>query len=1002
MKPRCQSFWFAGSLSLLWLATTSPMPAQIVRDTTLPNPSIVTPNGDTSIITGGTQAGSNLFHSFRQFSIPTGSAAYFNNAVEIQNIITRVTGGSISNIDGLIQANGTANLFLLNPNGIIFGSNASLNIGGSFLASTASSLNFADGTFFSATAPQTTPLLTVSVPIGLQFGGSQGNILNQSQVTNSGGIPVGLRVPPGKTLALLGGNVSLEGGSLLARSGRIELGAVAGSGTVGLFVDGDNLRLSFPDSLGRADVSLTNEAFVDASGSGGNVQVQGRRVTLTDGSAIQASTLGSQPGGILAVKASESVELSGTTADGEFSSSLYAYAESTATGAGGNVTVETGRLIVRDGAQILVSTFGRGAAGSLAVKASESVELIGSGGNGPFRSGLFARAEVGATGAGGNLTIETGQLSVRGGAQVSTSTLSQGQGGNLTVYAADLVEVSGRSEDRNISSGLRATVQGGATGDGGNLTIETGQLSVRDGAQVTTSTFGQGKAGDLSVQSTQVVLLGYGTSADGRVIPSGLFARAEKGATGTGGNLILDTARLSVQNGARISVTTASEFSQANAGRLTVKASDVELVGVARSADGQFLTSGGLPIASGLFASTEPGSTAAGGTLRIETNRLSLHDGAVVQTSTIGAGNAGDLIIQATDSVKLVGTLTDDQFPTSLLAVSGGIPGFPGFPETTGRGGNLTIATGELIVRDRALVAVSSLNPTDAAKGAGNLQITSGTIRLDNRGQLTAATASGNGGNITLNVQDLLLLRRNSEISSTAGIAGRGGNGGNITINTPNGFIVAVPEENSDIKANAFTGRGGTVQITAQSIFGLVPRNLEELQSVLGTDDPNQLDPARLPTNDITAISQTDPALSGQVTINTPDVDPSRGLVALPTEVVDASGLIASGCGTPQRIAQSQFIITGRGGLPPSPSDTLSSDAVWTDLRSTTQQAQTFPSATVATPPTNPKKVQLVEAQGWVIGSDGKVILTAQAPTVTLQTAGLASPSCQSVGATRN
>jgi large exoprotein involved in heme utilization and adhesion len=115
------------------------------------------------------------------------------------------------------------------------------------------------------------------------------------------------------------------------------------------------------------------------------------------------------------------------------------------------------------------------------------------------------------------------------------------------------------------------------------------------------------------------------------------------------------------------------------------------------------------------------------------------------------------------------------------------------------------------------------------------------------------------------------------------------------------------------------------------------------------------------------------------VEITTPDVDPSRGLVALPTDVVDASGLIASGCGTPQ-IARSEFIVTGRGGLPPTPSETLSSDTLWTDLRSATITTGNRSAEPLITQPTDTKPP--VEAQGWVINDRGKVVLTAQAAHV--------------------
>jgi len=169
-----------GTISLLILTANSPLHAQILPDATLPLHSTVTPDGSTLRIEGGTRAGGNLFHSFQEFSLPAGTEAHFNSAADISNILTRVTGGKISNIDGSVRANGTANLFFINPAGIIFGPNAKLNIGGSFVGSTASSIKFADGSHFSATNPAAPPLLRVNVPAGLQFGQNPGKIVNQS------------------------------------------------------------------------------------------------------------------------------------------------------------------------------------------------------------------------------------------------------------------------------------------------------------------------------------------------------------------------------------------------------------------------------------------------------------------------------------------------------------------------------------------------------------------------------------------------------------------------------------------------------------------------------------------------------------------------------------------------------------------------------------------------------------------------------------------------------
>ncbi|MDZ8259635.1 filamentous hemagglutinin N-terminal domain-containing protein [Nostoc sp. ChiQUE01b] len=313
--------------------------AQITPDRTLPNNSTFEKN--TGIIEGGTQAGSNLYHSFEQFSVPTDTQAYFNNALDIQNIISRVTGGSASVIDGLIKANGSANLFFINPNGIIFGSKAELNIKGSLIATTANSLKFADGALFSAFPSQSTPLLTVSVPIGLQFQGTAGSI----RVEGSD-----LRVEPSKTLALVGGDVTLQGGKLEALKQanstvprvRIELGSVAGVGEVSLNQKDNNWVLGYASVNNFGDIRLQDKAFVDVRDIGGDVQIQSRNLVVTGGSLISAAKI--------EVNAADSVELSDAR---NSRSGLFTRTEGAeGTGNAGNLTINTKRLSVQDGTQV--------------------------------------------------------------------------------------------------------------------------------------------------------------------------------------------------------------------------------------------------------------------------------------------------------------------------------------------------------------------------------------------------------------------------------------------------------------------------------------------------------------------------------------------------------------------------------------------------------------------------------------------------------------------------
>ena len=859
-------------------------------------------------ITGGTTVGNtNLFHSFSNFSITSEELVNFQNAPSINNILVRVTGINPSDIQGTLQTQGNANFFLMNPNGIIFGQNAALNVNGSFIGTTANAIRFPGGGEFSMTSPVNplNPLLSVN-PSAFLFNQIPSQPVKPIQVNEAF-----LFVPENQSLVLLGGDVNLQGAIVYAPDGRIELGGLAAGGTVGLNIDNNNFRLSFPESVARADVSFTNLTTVSASGEGGGgIQIQGKRVTF-DSSDIAVNTVVSKSGGTLGVNASESVELLRGS---------RLLTETTRSGTAGDLRIETGRLIVQDGSQISASTSlqSTGGGGTLFVNARDSIQLIGTSpiieGEKPTPSGLFTVTQ--GAGNAGELKIETGQLIVQNGARISASTSkeSTGAGGTVSV-TADSIQLIGTSQMG--SSGLFVGTE--ATGNAGNLNIVTGQLTVQDGAQVSANTRSQGRGGTVSVTADSIQLIG--TSQMGS---SGLFVGTE--ATGDAGNLNIETGQLIVQDGAQVSAST-SKGSTGAGGTLSINARDsIQLIG----------TNG--ENRSGLFVGTE--ATGDAGNLEIETGQLTVQNGAQVSASTS--------------------------------------------KESTGRGGSIIVKTGELNVLNNADITVSS----QGTKKAGDLEITARSIKLDDQGKLIGQANSGDGGNITLNLQDLLLLRRNSEISTSAGTRGAGGNGGNITINVPDGFIVANPNENSDITANAFSGSGGRVTIKATNIFGIASLTEEDLKRLRPTD----LDPRQLQTNDITAISQTRPNLSGIVDINTLDVDPSQGLINLPSVPVDTK--VAQACQVRPGENQNSFTITGRGGLPPNPrTEPLTPDAVQLDWVTLNPKGENRVS-TNSNQANSSSPVPIVEAQGWVRNAKGEVVLTADAPTTLPHSSWLTTASC--------
>jgi filamentous hemagglutinin family protein len=1111
-----------------YLYATSEMSlAQVTTDGTV-NTQVIE-NGNVAEITGGETRGSNLFHSFQEFSVGTGNEAFFNNANNISNIFSRVTGGKISSIDGLIRANGSANLFLINPAGIIFGEGARLDIGGSFYGSSASSVLFEDGEF-SAVDLENPPVLTINAPIGLNFRDNPAPIDNNSKAdADFNPLPsfddgkFGLRVPDGKTFALAGGDITANGGGIVAFGGQIELAAIGGEGTLGLTSNGDNFSFSFSENLPRANVSLTNQAgFLVAAGGGGDISITGKNITI-DNSSFDAgilSKLGSteaQAGDIkfnssealtiannstiqnsifleafgnagnidiqtktlnvnnsqvssviydkskgtsgnLTVKAFDSINLSGEI-PGEngnlgFPGGLLAQADFGAEGQSGNINIETNRLNISNGSKIQAATFGDGNAGNLTIRASEinvfntpdannyfstvintgvsvdprNVNLPkGNGGNLTIEtdqlsirnggqvnantqgegnagdlsvkatnlvdikdegSAITTTVASGAKGKGGNLTIETGSLKVSKGADILTDTFGDGDAGKLQIKATDSVEVSG--EGTYVS----ADVNQDATGNGGSLTIDTGNLIVRDGAFVSASTYGDGNAGNIIVNANGAVNLD-GTSADGQ-FASAIYSFLNTGATGKagniditadslsltngvqinsstygngdGGNVIITAKQLSVRDGAGLGTDTfsagkagnltinvenftvqnsqvsASTLGKGNAGNLTVNASEsVEL-------SGEFLDENGNPIGpGGLLAQSDLDATGKGGNLTVETQRLSISNGSKIQAATFNNGDAGEIEIRASEIDLFNTPNANNQFPTEISAGSiRDVQGRNANSPLKGNGGSVTIEAERLSISNGARINVRS----DGQGNSGSLNLETSNLNLSDRAEISASTASNEGGNINLKIDDTLTMRNNSLISAQAL---KNADGGNIDIDT--NFIVAFPNQingnGSDIIASAAEGDGGRITINAESLLGIKERKAE---------GNNQ-------TNDIDASSKF--GLDGTVSIFTPDINPVQGATELPSNVVEPEKTTTQTCqANRDGTAKNGLTIKGKGGVPPAPDLPLNSQNI-------SINGEIDPTISTIPEPIETSLGKIQPARGIKVTKDGRVILTA-------------------------
>jgi len=709
----------------------------------------------------GQQVGNNLFHSFDLFNLQAGEVATFSGAAEIQNVISRVTGGQPSFINGTLTSTlPQADMYFINPAGILFGEQAQLNVLGAMHFTTADEIRLEDGGKFAATEPQTS-LLTVAPPSAFGF-----LTETPASITLQGSQ---LAVPTTETLSLIGGDLSLQANSLLqAAEGRINLASVASTGEVtpsltNLAINGFTQRGSLTVAQSQLEVSgegggsiyiRSGQFFIEQSQvlgitqgdkTGGVIDVAVEEFTLSNQTRFSTTTEGNGDGGDIILQVDKAATLTGT-GNPEAIEGLFANTLSKAPQAGdaGTISITVQDIMLSQGMQIASGTFGIGEGGSIDINVSNKVSLS--------TLAIFATtsdSEIELAGNAGSLLIQAHELNLKG-ASITSSTYGTGQAGEINIVATGQINLEDGAGILSLSLPQSSFLAGNA----GKILIQAHQLTLNNGAQITSATLGDGQGGMITLDITDTLAItGYSLSGNPAdpFSPSGVNVSAF--AQGNAGAIDITAKNITISGGGAIGSDT---YGAGVGDQITIQATDSMVISGSMT---EVLSGENVEITSTISSASQEGSTGNAGKIVLTTPSLILDKGGKISTSAHST-----------------------------------------------KAGQIELNVARLDVNNKASITSESQGAGDA----GNIVITaSEQINLKQQAQISTQAEQAGGGNITLQVPQRLLLEKAGAI--TTSVKSGVGGGGNVTVETP----VFVILNQGEIKAQADAGRGGDIRINA-------------------------------------------------------------------------------------------------------------------------------------------------------------------------------------------